>query len=93
MPLTISWDVIGWICYLGIVVTLGGYGMFNLALSRIEASKASVFVNLIPVFTVLLAYLFLGEVLSQTEMMASFVIFGGIIISQLPKFRAKEKLL
>ena len=93
VPLVLSWEVFGWICYLGIVVTLGGYGMFNLALSRIEASRASVFVNLIPVFTVLLAYLFLGEVLSPTEMMASFVIFGGIIISQLPKFSAKEKLL
>jgi len=93
LPMTLSWEVFGWICYLGIVVTLGGYGMFNLALSRIEASRASVFVNLIPVFTVLLAYIFLGEVLSQTEMMASFVIFGGIIISQLPRFRAKEKLL
>ncbi|WP_263833326.1 DMT family transporter [Sulfurospirillum oryzae] len=93
LPMTITGEVVGWICYLGIVVTLGGYGMFNLALGRIEASKASVFVNLIPVFTVLLAYILLGEVLSQTEMMASFVIFGGIIISQLPRFRAKEKLL
>lgn len=93
LPMSITWEVFGWMCYLGIVVTLGGYGMFNLALSRIEASRASVFVNLIPVFTVLLAYLLLGEVLTQTEMMASFVIFGGIIISQLPRFRAKEKLL
>ncbi|WP_052433628.1 DMT family transporter [Sulfurospirillum arsenophilum] len=92
LPMSITWEVFSWMCYLGIVVTLGGYGMFNLALSRIEASRASVFVNLIPVFTVLLAYLLLGEVLTQTEMMASFVIFGGIIISQLPRFRAKEKL-
>ena len=53
--MTLSLETFGWICYLGVVVTLGGYGMFNLALSRIEASKASVFVNLIPVFTVLLA--------------------------------------
>lgn len=89
LPMTITWDVVGWIFYLGIVVTLGGYGMFNLALSRIEASRASVFVNLIPVFTVLLAYIFLGEVLSQTEMMASFVIFGGIIISQLPNVNSR----
>jgi len=93
LPMSITWEVFSWMCYLGIVVTLGGYGMFNLALSRIEASRASVFVNLIPVFTVLLAYILLGEVLTQTEMMASFVIFGGIIISQLPRFRAKEKLL
>jgi len=93
VPINLTWEAFGWICYLGIVVTLGGYGMFNLALSRIEVSRASVFVNLIPVFTVLLAYFFLGEVLSQTEMMASFVIFGGIIVSQLPRFRAKETLL
>ena len=91
LPMNVTWEIFGWVCYLGIVVTLGGYGMFNLALGRIEASRASVFVNLIPVFTILLAYLFLGEVLSETEMMASFVIFGGIIISQLPSFRAKEK--
>jgi len=90
MPFNLTWEAFGWICYLGIVVTLGGYGMFNLALSRIEVSRASVFVNLIPVFTVLLAYAFLGEVLNPKEMMASFVIFGGIIISQLPRFRAKE---
>ena len=93
VPINLTWDAFGWMCYLGIVVTLGGYGMFNLALSRIEVSRASVFVNLIPVFTVLLAYIFLGEVLSESEMMASFVIFGGIIVSQLPRFRAKESLL
>ncbi|MCD8477355.1 MAG: DMT family transporter, partial [Sulfurospirillum sp.] len=91
LPMHLSFEVFGWLCYLGIVVTLGGYGMFNLALSRIEASKASVFVNLIPVFTVLLAYLFLNERLSQTEMLACFVIFGGIIISQLPNLTKKEK--
>ena len=89
----LSLETFGWIAYLGIVVTIGGYGMYNLALSRIEASRASVFVNLIPVFTVLLAYYFLGEVLSPTEMMASMVIFGGIIISQLPRLRQKENLL
>ena len=88
-----SWEVFGWMAYLGVVVTLGGYGMFNLALSRIEAARASVFVNLIPVFTVFLAYFFLNEVLSPTEMMASMVIFSGIIITQLPTFRVKERLI
>lgn len=91
MPMHITNETIGWIIYLGVVVTLGGYGMFNLALSRIEASKASVFVNLIPVFTVVLAYIFLGEVLNPIEMLASMVIFSGIIISQMPSFKAKEK--
>jgi drug/metabolite transporter (DMT)-like permease len=93
MPMHLSLETAGWILYLGIIVTLGGYGMFNLALSRIEASRASVFVNLIPVFTVLLAYIFLGEVLSPIEMLASMVIFSGIIISQMPTLYRKERLL
>ena len=83
-------ETVGWILYLGVVVTIGGYGMFNLALSRIEASKASVFVNLIPVFTVFLAYLFLGEVLTPTEMMASGIILCGVFISQLPSLKHKK---
>ena len=77
--------------YLGIVVTIGGYGMFNLALSRIEASRASVFVNLIPVFTVILAYLFLGEVLKPVELIASGVILCGVVISQLPEIKPRKK--
>lgn len=92
LEMHITMESIFWIFYLGIVVTLGGYGMFNLALSRIEASRASVFVNLIPVFTVFLAYIFLGETLTPTEMMASGVILLGVIISQLPNIRQKSIL-
>ena len=84
-------ETFGWILYLGVVVTIGGYGMFNLALSRIEASKASVFVNLIPVFTVFLAYLFLGETLTPTEMMASGVILFGVVVSQMPNLNPYQK--
>lgn len=84
-------ETFGWILYLGVVVTIGGYGMFNLALSRIEASKASVFVNLIPVFTVFLAYLFLGETLTPTEMMASGVILFGVVVSQMPNLNPYKK--
>lgn len=89
----ITIDSLYWVLYLGIVVTIGGYGMFNLALSRIEASKASVFVNLIPVFTVFLAYIFLGETLTPIELLASGVILVGVIISQLPSISTRKKKL
>ena len=91
LNMTLNTEVILWILYLGIVVTIGGYGMFNLALSRIEASRASVFVNLIPVFTVILAYLFLGEVLKPVELIASGVILCGVVISQLPEIKSRKK--
>ena len=91
LSMTLTDETILWILYLGIVVTIGGYGMFNLALSRIEASRASVFVNLIPVFTVILAYLFLGEVLKPVELLASGVILCGVIISQIPEIKPRKK--
>lgn len=93
LSMTLSYETILWILYLGVVVTIGGYGMFNLALSRIEASRASVFVNLIPVFTVILAYLFLGEVLKMSEWIASGVILCGVAISQMPDIRRRKKAL
>ena len=78
-----------WVVYLGVVVTLGGYGLFNFALSRIQASKASMFINLIPVFTLILAFLILGERLGIFEMFASMVILLGVAITQVP-FRKKR---
>lgn len=76
---------IAWTLYLGVVVTLGGYGLFNMALSRVEASKASIYINLIPVFTLLLAYLILGENMKFVELIASAVILLGVAISQMPE--------
>lgn len=72
-----------WILYLGVVVTLGGYGLYNFSLTKIDASKASIFMNLIPVFTLVLAYLILNERLSIVEIIASIVILSGVFISQI----------
>jgi len=93
ITMNVTNEALFWVLYLGVVVTIGGYGMFNLALSRIEASRASVFVNLIPVFTVILAYLFLGEVLKPTEIIASMVILCGVAISQMPALKREKSLL
>ncbi len=93
ISMNVTNEALLWVLYLGVVVTIGGYGMFNLALSRIEASRASVFVNLIPVFTVILAYLFLGEVLKPTEIIASMVILCGVAISQMPALKREKSLL
>ncbi len=76
-------EAISWLVYLGVVVTLGGYGLYNFALTKIEASKAAMFINLIPVFTLVLAFLVLGENLSSKELIACGVILCGVLISQI----------
>lgn len=83
-------DAMLWVLYLGIVVTLGGYGLYNYALTKIEASKAAVFINLIPVFTLFLAFLILKERLSINEFIASGVILFGVFLSQMPFKRRKN---
>lgn len=80
-----------WTLYLGVVVTLGGYGLYNFALTKIEASKAAIFVYLIPVFTVFLAFLILDEKLSITEFIACFVVLSGVFISEVSISWFKKK--
>jgi len=78
------------VLYLGVVVTLGAYGLYNFGASRTKASTASAFVNLIPAFTILLAYILLGEKLNTSQFAAVIVVFIGVIISQMkPKSRIK----
>lgn len=79
------------IVYLGIIVTIGSYGLYNFALTKIEASKVAVFVNLIPVFTLILAFLLLGEQFTSSQLIASAVIIVGVLISQMRPLKSKVK--
>ena len=70
------------ILYLGSAVTLGAYGFYNYGVSKIPASQATAFVNLIPVFSLILSGLILGERFSPVQYMASFLVFAGVMLSQ-----------
>lgn len=63
-------------------MTLGAYGLYNFGVSRIPASQATAFVNLIPVFTVFLGWLILGERFTAVQYLASALVFLGIFMSQ-----------
>jgi len=83
--LNISTVSILWILYLGIIVTLGGYGLYNFALTKIDASRAAVFINLIPIFAVVLGYLILNEKLTMLQFFAAILIVVGVALSQYRK--------
>ena len=70
------------IAYLGIFVTLVAYTCYNIGVKHIPASQAAVFVNLIPVFSVLMAMLFLGERLNLQQLAASALVLAGVLISR-----------
>ena len=75
------------ILYLGSVVTLGAYGCYNYGVSQIPASQATAFINLVPVFTLGLSALILGERFTGVQYLASGLVFVGLILSQSPARR------
>ena len=91
IPLNITMNSFLWVLYLGVVVTLAGYGLYNYALTKIQASKAAVFVYLIPVFTLILAYFVLNEKLSVLEFIACFVILFGVFLSEVSSSWFKKR--
>lgn len=69
------------ILYLGTFITFGAYACYNFGVSRVPASQAAGFVNLIPVFSVLLGMLILGDRLNLQQWVACGLVFGGVWIS------------
>lgn len=72
----------GLLAYLGVVVTLGGYGLFNYALGLVKATTAVAYVNLIPAIALIYAMIFLGERLTLSQWVAVGVIFFGVFLSK-----------
>ncbi|MCG8339627.1 MAG: DMT family transporter [Proteobacteria bacterium] len=77
------------IIYLGIFVTFGAYGSYNYAISKIPASQATAFINLIPVFTLVMGVLILGDKLTLMQGIAIVIVFLGIYVSQM-KSKTKQ---
>ncbi len=70
------------VIYLGLGVSFGAYSLYGFSISRMSAARASMFMNLIPVFTLIFGMLILGERLTVTQCLASVMVLGGVIISQ-----------
>ncbi|BEV73471.1 MULTISPECIES: DMT family transporter [unclassified Paludibacterium] len=70
------------ILYLGAGVTLGAYGLHIWAVTRVPVTVAASFNNLIPVMTVLSAWIVLGETLSLPQMLACALVLLGVLIGQ-----------
>ena len=69
------------IIYLGTFITLGAYGCYNYSVSRIPASRAAGYVNLIPVFGVILGMFILGDTLNLSQWLACGLVFCGVWVS------------
>ena len=86
--------LVGALLFLGAFVTLGAFGFYNWGMSRIPASRASAFINLVPVVAVIIGWMALGEALSTRQCLSALVVMGGVWLSQSrPATRSVSKSL
>jgi len=84
----LSWTAAGLIAYVAVFPSLVAYGLWNLGVTRLGASSAGLYVNLIPVFTALLAIPMLGESFHWFHGFGMALIFVGIWLATLQRSKA-----
>lgn len=82
MPAEFPPDATLSVVYLGTVITIGAYGLYNYGVSKIPAGQAGAWINLIPVATLVMGWLILGETLTPTQYLASVLVLLGVYLTQ-----------
>jgi len=77
-------DLLTALVLLGAFASVGAFGMYNWSISRVPATKASVFINLVPVVAVFLGWTLLGESLTPGQITGAAFVGMGVLISQKP---------
>lgn len=66
----------------GVVTTFGVYTLVNICIPKMPLSRLTAFVNMVPVFTIALSILVMGERLSLLQGLCCAAILLGVFISQ-----------
>lgn len=82
LPTALPWGPSLAVVYLGVCISIGAYGFYNFGISKLPAWQASAFINLVPVFSILLGWICLDEYLTTAQICGAAVVFLGVILSQ-----------
>jgi drug/metabolite transporter (DMT)-like permease len=85
----ISTSSLAGIAYTGVFPGFLGYVFYNRAVGEVGASKASLFIHLMPVFGTLLAAIFLAEIPRSYHYLGIALIFTGIYLTTAAPGKAK----
>jgi drug/metabolite transporter (DMT)-like permease len=85
-------DLADWsaLLYIGIFPSICSFLLWNRAVTMIGPSKASISLNLIPVFGTVAAFFFLGEVITIPQIIGGCLVFIGVFITSFTKKRAVQ---
>jgi drug/metabolite transporter (DMT)-like permease len=72
--------------------TLTGFGLYNVSLSYLPSSVVNLIVTLEPVFTAILAYFFLGEIMTNIQTVGSILILTSVVFLRLFGSRKNKQM-
>jgi drug/metabolite transporter (DMT)-like permease len=76
--------------YVALFASVIAYIFWNNAVAVVGANKAGIFVHLMPVFGIVLAFIFLGETLAVYHLVGMMLIFSGIYLTTAPGYFMKN---
>lgn len=73
----------GWgsLIYMSIFASVVAYLIQQISVKRIGPAKTSLYVNLVPLFSMIMAYFILGEVITLPKIFAGAMIISGVLIT------------
>lgn len=72
----------GWgiLFFLGVVPTLGGFGLYTLSIRYLSPTTSNLIATLEPAFTAIWAYLFLSELLNPIQLAGGMLVLFGVLL-------------
>jgi drug/metabolite transporter (DMT)-like permease len=69
------------LAYLGLCGTALGFSLYYMGIKKIGASRAGIFINLVPVFALLLSWYLLGETIRPAVLAGGLMVLTGVTLS------------
>jgi len=76
--------------YLGVCGTAIGFSLYYRAIRTIGSARSGVFINLVPLFSILLGWLILGERIKSSVLAGGIILLTGVYLTNRP--RPSEKV-
>jgi len=89
--MNISQASIGSIVYVALFASILAYIFWNKAIQIIGANKTGIFIHLMPVFSIILAIIFLNEELREYHVKGTILIFTGIFLTTAGKIKFQTR--
>ncbi|TGE32087.1 DMT family transporter [Desulfosporosinus sp. Sb-LF] len=79
----------GWlsILYMSVFASVLGYLFQMIAIQRIGAPRTAIFINLVPIFTIIQSVTILGESITLIKLMSAAIVITGVYLATRPESR------